>query len=83
MEALRITVDSKRAFDLGQEVAYSTAPTNAKPSLMQQGEAQANLSSLEEKVESMERTLNRVLAMMRKLLHAVGETQPKPSKRHD
>ena len=69
--------------DLGQEVAYSTTPTNAKPSLMQQGEAQANLSTLEEKIDSMERTLNRVLAMMRKLLQAVGESKSKPSKQHD
>lgn len=68
--------------DLGQEVANITVPANIKPSLMQQGEAQANLSALEEKIDSMERTLNRVLAMMRKLLHAVGESKTKPSKNH-
>ena len=69
--------------DLGQEVAYSTAPNNAKPSLMQQGEMHANQSHMEEKVESMERTLNRMLAMMRKLLQSVGETKSKSSTHHE
>ena len=70
--------------DLGQEVAYSTAPNSAKPARGTQGTAAAEvdvaLMGLEEKVESIERTLNRMLAMMRKLLHAVGQTQIKPGK---
>ena len=69
--------------DLGQELAYSTVPITAKPSLMQQGEALVGLSMLEDKMEGMERTLNRMLAMMRKLLHAMGERDSKPSKQHD
>ena len=72
--------------DLGQEVAYSTTPTRVKPGPANQAAAVAEvevaLMGLEDKVESMERTLNRMLAMMRKLLHAVGDTQTKPGKNH-
>lgn len=72
--------------DLGQEVAYSTAPKNLKPGFVSTGtapvEMELALSSMGEKIESMERTLNRVLAMMRKLLHAVGENADKGKKSH-
>jgi general secretion pathway protein A len=73
--------------DLGQEVAYSTTPTSSvKVGHSNQATAVAEvevaLMGLEEKVESMERTLNRMLAMMRKLLHTVGESQAKPGKNH-
>ena len=70
--------------DLGQEVAYSNGANGTKRGHGTPGEAVAEvevaLMGLEEKVENMERTLNRMLAMMRKLLHAVGQTQPKPGK---
>ncbi len=72
--------------DLGQEVAYSTAPTGIKPGPANQAAAVAEvevaLMGLEDKVESMERTLNRMLAMMRKLLQTVGESQTKSGKNH-
>jgi general secretion pathway protein A len=72
--------------DLGQEVAYSTAPSSVKPGPTNQAAAVAEvevaLMGLEDKVESMERTLNRMLAMMRKLLQAVGESQTKSGKNH-
>ncbi len=72
--------------DLGQEVAYSSAPSSVKPDLAQQhaaaAEVEITLIGLEEKVAGMERTLNRVLAMMRKLLHAMDQDQRKPGKSH-
>jgi general secretion pathway protein A len=72
--------------DLGQEVAYSTAPHDVKPRTANQttavAEVEVALLGLEEKVEGMERSMNRMLAMMRKLLHAVGESQAKPGKNH-
>jgi general secretion pathway protein A len=72
--------------DLGQEVAYSTAPHDFKPRTANQttavAEVEVALLGLEEKVEGMERSMNRMLAMMRKLLHAVGESQAKPGKNH-
>lgn len=70
--------------DLGQEVAYSNAPKSVKLGTGVQGMASMaaddNMSDMGEKIESMERTLNRVLAMMRKLLHAVGD-KPEKSKK--
>ena len=67
--------------DLGQEVAYSATPKSANTF---QGQPVATsqqvggaLSEMGERIESMERTLNRILAMMRKLLHAMDE---KPNK---
>ena len=72
--------------DLGQEVAYSSTPRGVKPGLGPQAagaaEAETTLADLEEKVESMERTLNRMLAMMRKLLHTIGENQTTQGKPH-
>lgn len=74
--------------DLGQEVAYSTA-NGVKPGLAQQSAAPLNiemeqgLSALSEKVESVERTLNRMLAMMRKLLQAMSDSKNKSDKPHD
>lgn len=63
--------------DLGQELTHSTAPTRAKGGGLtgavgayESGAGHAS-GELVEKVESMERTLNRVLAMLRKVLHAV------------
>ena len=70
--------------DLGQEVAYSNAPKSTKlgagVSGMAAMEGDANMAEMGEKIESMERTLNRVLAMMRKLLHAVGDKPEKIKK---
>jgi putative secretion ATPase (PEP-CTERM system associated) len=67
--------------DLGQEVAYSKLPIGVKPGLAQLPPASGEvLAGLEEKVESMERSLNRLLAMMRKLLHAIGEEKTPPEK---
>ncbi len=68
--------------DLGQEVAYSNA-NGIKPGLAQQKpapsstETDAAIAALSEKVESVERTLNRMLAMMRKLLHAMSDSKSK------
>jgi len=74
--------------DLGQEVAYSSAPKNFKsgsaaPVGTAAVEMEIAISGLGERIESMERTLNRILAMMRKLLHAVGEQSGKGKKAHD
>ena len=73
--------------DLGQEVAYSNTPRHPKSGTAVPGaaavEMEIAISGLGERIESMERTLNRVLAMMRKLLHAVGEKSDKGKKNHD
>jgi len=73
--------------DLGQEVAYSNAPKSAKLGTGVQGmtamTADDNMSDMGEKIESMERTLNRVLAMMRKLLQAVADKPEKNKKSHE
>jgi len=67
--------------DLGQEVAYSTVPVTVKPGLAQLAPGSGEvLAGLEEKVESMERSVNRLLAMMRKLLHAIGEEKSQPER---
>ena len=70
--------------DLGQEVAYSNTPKSFKSGLVQStadvAEIEGALSGLGERIESMERTLNRILAMLRKLLHAVGEKTDKVKK---
>lgn len=58
--------------DLAQEVAYSTAPVKSRPGLAAVPAAEA-APGLEERIEGIERSLNRLLAMMRKLLHALGE----------
>ena len=70
--------------DLGQEVAYSATPKSANTF---QGQPVATsqqvggaLSEMGERIESMERTLNRILAMMRKLLHAMDEKPDKIKK---
>lgn len=73
--------------DLGQEVAYSNAPKSVKSGTGIQGMAalatDADMSDMGERIESMERTLNRVLAMMRKVLHAVGDKPEKSKKTHE
>lgn len=72
--------------DLGQEVAYSTAPKNSKKGAGVSGTVQIadeNLTDLSDKIESMERTVNRVLAMMRKLLQVLGEKPEKNKKSHE
>lgn len=67
--------------DLGQEVAYSTLPASVKPGLAQLAPASSEmLGGLEEKLEHIERSMNRLLAMMRKLLHALGEEKTPPEK---
>jgi general secretion pathway protein A len=67
--------------DLGQEVAYSTLPPSVKPGLAQLAPASGEvLADLEEKMEHIERSMNRLLAMMRKLLHALGEEKAQPEK---
>lgn len=58
--------------DLAQEVAYSTAPVKSRPGLAAVPATEA-APGLEERIEGIERSLNRLLAMMRKLLHALGE----------
>ncbi|MEO1766718.1 XrtA/PEP-CTERM system-associated ATPase [Thiobacter aerophilum] len=58
--------------DLSQEVVYSTAPVKPKPGLAAVPAAQG-APGLEERIEGIERSLNRLLAMMRKLLHTLGE----------
>jgi general secretion pathway protein A len=67
--------------DLRQEVAYSNLPSTLKPGLAQMAPVSGDaLATLEEKVEGMERSLNRLLAMMRKLLHFFGPEAGKAGK---
>ena len=69
--------------DLGQEVAHSKLPIQGVTSVAQGVEAPADLSWLEEKLESIERTQNRMLAMMRKLLPEPTNGKTKTGKRNE
>jgi hypothetical protein len=54
--------------DLSQEVAYSGAPAKTKTAAA----AAPDAALLVERLEGIERSLNRLLAMMRKLLYVQG-----------
>lgn len=69
--------------DLGQETAHSATPAAFKPGAPQPADAQAKPPQWEAQLDGMERTLNRILAMMRKLLPEPGEPKSKPGKHHD
>ncbi len=71
--------------DLGQEVAHAALPPTGVKGGLAGGvgtyEARsAGLTALEDKIDGLERTLNRVLALLRKVLHAVDEVRCKPER---
>lgn len=68
--------------DLGQEVAYAPlAPARAQSSPLQEVPS-PGMGSLDERLTAIERSLNRLLAMMRKLLAEQDHALPEERARH-